>query len=84
MQPRRVLKRGEHYAALHMISVEHIEMSVHGDDLMALAADLGMKHVDKLLTGKWTAKKPGTLGVQEGYVSELQLLNRSIRCGPDD
>ena len=32
----------------------------------AREGDLGLEHVDKLLTDTYTAKKPGTLGFQEG------------------
>ena len=59
-------------------------MSVHGDDFMVLGDDLGLEHVDKLLAGNHTAKNLGTLGFEEGCASELQLLNRGIRCGLGD
>ena len=59
-------------------------MSVHGDDLVVLADDLGMDHVDKLLAGNHAAKNLGTLGFEEGCVSERLLLNRGIRCCLDD
>ena len=77
-------RRGKHRAAWFMNTMEDIRMSAHGDDFVVLADDLVLEHMDKLLTGKCTAKNPGTLGSQEGCVSELQLLNRSIRCGRDD
>ena len=82
--PEAGFAKGKHCAALFMNTMEDIRTSFHGDDFVVLADDFFLEHMDKILTGKCTAKNLGKLGSEGEFVSELQLLNRSIRCGRDD
>ena len=41
---------------------QDVRMKVHGDDFVCLSDYDGLKHIDSLLTSKYTAKDMGTLG----------------------
>ena len=56
---------------------------MHGDDFVCLSDDDGLKHIDSLLTSKYTAKDMGTLGFEDSHVKSLLLLNREFRVGVD-
>ena len=66
-------RRGQHSAALFHNSNEDVRVAVHGDDFVCLSDDDGIKHIDKLLGSKYTAKDMGTLGSEESDVKSLQL-----------
>ena len=50
---------------------------MRGEDFVCLSDDGGLKHIDKLLNSKYTAKDMGTLGFEESDVKSLLLLNRT-------
>ena len=77
-------RRGKHSAALFYNPKEDVRMAVHGDDFVCLSDDEGLKHIDKLLLSKYTAKDMGTLGVEDSDTKSLLLLNRVFRVGTDD
>ena len=76
-------RRGKHSAALFHSPNQDVRMAVHGDDFGCLSDDDGLKHVDSLLTSKYTAKDMGTLGFEDSDVKSLLLLNRVFRVGVD-
>ena len=57
---------------------------MHGDDFVCLSDDEGLKHIDKPLTSKYTAKDMGTHGFEDSDAKSLLLLNRVFRVGTDD
>ena len=57
-------------------SNEDAGMAVHGDDFVCLSDDDGLKHIDRLLKSKYTAKDMGTLRFEDSDVKSLLLLNR--------
>ena len=69
----RGFRRGQHSAASFHNPNEDVRMAVYGDDFVCLSDDDGIKHIDKLLESKYTAKDMGTLGSEESDVKSLQL-----------
>ena len=61
--------------------VSQSESEVHGDDFVYLSDDDGLKHIDGLLTSKYTAKDMETLGFEDSDVKSLLLLNRVFKVG---
>ena len=51
-------------------------MAEHGDDFVCFSDDDGLKHIDKVLISKYTAKDMGTLGFEDSDVKSLLSLNR--------
>ena len=56
----------------------------HGDEFVRLSDDEGLKHVDKLLKSKYTAKVVETLGFEDSDATGPVLLNRVFRVGTED
>ena len=50
---------------------------------VCLSDDEGLKHIDKPLKSKYTAKDMLTLGLGDSDVKSLLLLNRVFRVGTD-
>ena len=69
----RGFRRAQHSAALFQNPNKDVRMAVYGDDFVCLSDDDGIKHIDKLLESKYTAKDMGTLGSEESDVKSLQL-----------
>ena len=57
---------------------------MRGDNSVCLAHEDGPKHIDSLLTTKFTAKNMCTLGFDEGDSEKLLLLSRICRGGRDN
>ena len=58
-------------------------MAVHGDNIVCLSNDDGLKSIDSLLKSKCTAKDLGTLLNSDSDVKSLLLLNRVFTVGTD-
>ena len=71
----RGFRRGKHSAALFHNPNQVVRMAVRGDDSVCLSDDDGLKHIDKLLKSKYTAKDMGTLGFGESDAKILLFLN---------
>ena len=52
---------------------------MHGDDLVCLSDDDGLKHIDSLLKSKYTAKDNGTLGLEDSDVKSLLFLESCVQ-----
>ena len=76
-------RRGNHSAALLLNPNQDVRMAVHGDDFVCLSDDDGLKHIDKLLKSKDTAKDMGTLRFEGSDVKSILLLNRAFQVGTD-
>ena len=65
----------------HCSSIPHLDarMAVRGDNSVCLAHKDGPKHIDALLTTKFTAESVCTLGFDEGDSEKLLLLNSICR-----
>ena len=74
-------RRGKHSAALFHNPNQDVRMAVHGDDIVCLSDNNGLKHIDSLLKSKYTAKDMGTLGFEDSDVTSLLLLDRVFRVG---
>ena len=74
-------RRGKHSAALFHNPNQDVRMAVHGDDFVCLSDDDGLKHIDSLLTSKYTAEAMGTLGFGDSDVRRLLWLNRVFWVG---
>ena len=66
-------RRGKHSAALFHNPNQDVRLAVHGDDVVSLSDDDGLKHIDSLLKSKYTAKDMGTLGFEDSDVKTLLL-----------
>ena len=75
-------RRGKHSAALFHNPNQDVRTTVHGDDIVCLSDDDGLKHIDDSLL-KSKAKDMGTLGFEDSDVKSLLLLNRVFRVGVD-
>ena len=64
-------RRGKHGAALFFKPKEDVRMAVRGNDFVCLLGDEGLKHIDKLLKSKYTAKHMGTLGFEDSDAKSL-------------
>ena len=76
-------RRGKHSAAMFHNSNEDVRKAVRSDDFVCLSDDDGLKHFNKLLESKYTAKDMGTLGLEDSDVKSLLLFNRVLRAGTD-
>ena len=76
-------RRGNHSAALLLNPNQDVRMAVYGDDFVCLSDDDGLKHIDKLLKSKDTAKDMGTLRFEGSDVKSILLLNRAFQVGTD-
>ena len=56
---------------------------MRGDDFVCLSDGDGLKHIDKLLKSKHTAKDMRTLRFADSDVKRLLLLNRVFGVGTD-
>ena len=77
----RGFRRGKHSAALFHNPNQDVRMAVHSDDFVCLSDDGGLRHIDSLLTSKYTAEDMGTLGFEDSDVKSLLLLNRVFGVG---
>ena len=75
-------RRGKHSAALFHNPNQEVRTAAHGDDCVCLSHN-GLKHIERLLKPKYTAKDMGTLGFEDSGVKSLLLLNRVFRVGVD-
>ena len=64
-------RTGKNSAALFFNPKEDVRMAVRGDDFVCLSDDEGLKHNDKLLKSKYTAKDMGTLGFEDSDATRL-------------
>ena len=71
-------RRGKHSAALFRNSNEGVEMALRGDDFVCLSDDNGLKHIDKLLKSKQTAKDMGTLGFEDSDVKKSSVVEPCV------
>ena len=62
---------GKHGASLFFNPKEDVRMAVRGNDFVCLSDDEGLKHIDKLLKSKYTAKQLGTLLFEDSYAKSL-------------
>ena len=76
-------RKSKHSASLFHNPNQDVRMAVHGDDVVCLSDDDGLKHIDSLLNSKYTAEDTGTFGFEDSDVKSLLLLNRVFRIGTD-
>ena len=74
-------QRGKHSAPLFHNSNEDVMMAVHGSESVCLSGGGGLKHFDKLLKSKYTAKDMGILGLEDSDVKSVLLWKPVFRVG---
>ena len=77
-------RRDKHSAVVFHNSNEDVRMAAHGNDFVCLSDDDRLKHIDKLLKPKYTAKDIGNTWIQrfrreKAFVDEsfIQSWDRS-------
>ena len=76
-------RRGKHSAALFFNPKDDVRMAVHGNDFVFLSDDEGLKHIDKLLKSKYTAKTWERFVLDDSDAISILLMNRVFRVGTD-
>ena len=71
-------EEGKHSAALFFNPKDDMVMAAHGDDFVRSSDDEGLKHVDKRLMSKFTAKDMGTHGFEDSDAKSLLLFEPCV------